>query len=91
LEDGVKTCQKLGLDYKEIYSRTNTSYKPIQIKGKWYSDYKTGSSVERIESFMKLGLEDPLQYADENGNLVSWNFVKNDVNKVIEEYNLINE
>lgn len=91
--DGVKCCQELGLDYKEIYSRTNTSYAPINInrsegdsKEIWASDYKSGSSIERIESFIKLELEDPLQYAEEDGTLVSWEFVKEYVIKICEEF-----
>jgi len=91
--DGVKCCQELELDYKEIYSRTNTSYAPINInrskgdsKEIWVSDYKSGSSIERIESFIKLGLEDPLQYAEEDGTLVSWGFVKEYVTKICEEF-----
>jgi 7-cyano-7-deazaguanine synthase len=31
LEDGEKCCQELGLDFNEVYKRTNTSYKPIFI------------------------------------------------------------
>ena len=31
LEDGLKSCKKLRLDFDEIYKRTNTSYKPIPI------------------------------------------------------------
>lgn len=103
--DGVKCCKELGLDYKEIYSRTNTSYAPIKvvIPGKksnipkeeiydidkiiWYSDYSSGSSIERIESFIKLGLEDPLQYAKENGELVSWEYVKEYVINICKEFN----
>jgi 7-cyano-7-deazaguanine synthase len=30
LKDGEMLCEKLGLDFDEVYSRTNTSYKPIQ-------------------------------------------------------------
>ena len=72
LEDGQKSCDILGLDFNEVYKRTNTSYKPIFIQswkgdlssglfssevelvGKWYSDYKSAASVERIEAFIKL-------------------------------------
>jgi len=68
LQDGLKSCEILGLDFDEVYKRTNTSYKPIFIKdsfdsegnviewGRWYSDYKSAASVERIEAFLKLGL-----------------------------------
>lgn len=89
LKDGIECCKKLNLDYKEIYSRTNTSYAPIQLgNGEWVSDYKSGSSIERIESFIKLGLEDPSQYAEEDGTLVTWNFVKEYVVKICEEFEL---
>lgn len=100
LKDGIDSCEYFNLDFKEIYSRTNTSYAPILVQewpkdlispitmiNKWYSDYKSGSSVERIESFIKLGLEDPLQYAEEDGTLVSWDFVKEYVVRICEEFN----
>jgi 7-cyano-7-deazaguanine synthase len=32
LEDGQRSCDILGLDFDEVYKRTNTSYKPIFIK-----------------------------------------------------------
>ena len=101
LKDGIECCEKLGLDYKEIYKRTNTSYAPIYVapkdkiedglllietKGRWHSDYKSGASIERVESFIKLGLEDPVQYAEEDGTLVSWKFVKEYVEKICEEW-----
>jgi 7-cyano-7-deazaguanine synthase len=31
LQDGEILCKDLGLDFDEVYKRTNTSYKPIQI------------------------------------------------------------
>jgi len=61
LKDGEVCCKKLGLDFDEIYKRTNTSYKP-DAEGR--SDYKSASSVERIEAFLKLGRRDPVQYID---------------------------
>lgn len=78
LEDGLKCCEQLGLNFDEVYKRTNTSYKPIPIPiyhsdpafsnmvvgQKWYSDYKSASSVERIEAFLKLGRKDPVPYAE---------------------------
>jgi 7-cyano-7-deazaguanine synthase len=38
LEDGQKSCDILGLDFNEVYKRTNTSYKPIRIttEHKWF-------------------------------------------------------
>ena len=61
LKDGLYCCEKLGLDFDEVYKRTNTSYKP-DAKGR--SDYKSTSSVERIEAFLKLGRKDPVEYID---------------------------
>ena len=94
LEDGASCCECLGLDFNEVYSRTNTSYKPIkwvwtdvngEICSKWYSDYKSASSVERIEAFLKLGKPDPVSYADETGP-VSWETVVKHVKQTIENY-----
>ena len=94
LIDGVKCCAHLGLDFNEVYKRTNTSYKPIYIStfeklegenytpGKWYSDYKSASSVERVEAFIKLGRPDPCEYADETGP-VSWEVAKKHVEEVL--------
>jgi 7-cyano-7-deazaguanine synthase len=92
LEDGVVCCEKLGLDFDEVYKRTNTSYKPIAIVGTydktpvWYSDYKSAASVERIESFIKLGRKDPVSYADETGP-VTWETAKSHVEKILAEHN----
>ena len=85
LEDGLRACEQLGLDFDEVYKRTNTSYKPMQHQNVWYSDYKSAASVERIEAFIKLGRPDPVEYADETGP-VSWQFAKNQVEKVLSEY-----
>ena len=64
LQDGEVLCKELGLDFNEVYSRTNTSYKPYPSGN---SDYKSASSVERIEAFIALGRKDPVQYEDETG------------------------
>jgi 7-cyano-7-deazaguanine synthase len=102
LQDGEKLCEELGLDFDEVYSRTNTSYKPIFFPeyqtrygdeilytsptGFWFSDYKSASSVERVEAFIKLGRKDPVEYADENGP-VTWEHVVKEVTKVLETHN----
>ena len=94
LKHGEECCKQLGLDFDEVYKRTNTSYKPIFIKhtwsdmsksGTWYSDYKSASSVERIEAFIKLGRPDPVAYADETGP-VTWETAKAHVEKVLAEH-----
>ena len=106
LQDGAECCERLGLDFNEIYKRTNTSYKPIRIiksekrfEGTedeinvffetWYSDYKSASSVERVEAFMKLGKPDPVEYADENGP-VSWETVVEHVKIILNNHNNAN-
>ena len=95
LQDGEVLCKELGLDFDEVYKRTNTSYKPIFIPyesltdtapGKWYSDYKSASSVERVEAFIKLGRPDPAGYADETGP-VTWEHVVTEVTKVLDNHN----
>jgi len=99
LQDGEKLCEELGLDFNEVYKRTNTSYKPIYLNlafvnnedeivdcSDWFSDYKSASSVERVEAFIKLGRKDPVGYADETGP-VSWEHVVNEVTKVLETHN----
>jgi 7-cyano-7-deazaguanine synthase len=97
LKDGQKSCDILGLDFDEVYKRTNTSYKPIFIKtlldsegeviewGAWYSDYKSAASVERIEAFIKLGRPDPVAYADETGP-VTWEVAKAHVKEVLAQH-----
>jgi 7-cyano-7-deazaguanine synthase len=86
LEDGQVLCDYLNIDFDEVYSRTNTSYKPMQHDNVWFSDYKSASSVERIEAFLKLGRKDPVAYADETGP-VSWDVARQHVETVLAEYN----
>jgi 7-cyano-7-deazaguanine synthase len=64
LKDGQVLVEELGIDFDEVYKRTNTSYKPYPNGN---SDYKSASSVERIEAFIALGRKDPVQYEDETG------------------------
>ena len=86
LEDGASCCECLRVDFDEVYKRTNTSYKPININNAWYSDYKSASSVERVEAFIKLGRPDPVAYADETGP-VSWETVKSHVEQILINHN----
>ena len=99
LQDGEILCSELGLNFNEVYSRTNTSYKPIKLavweytedpsvkifKHKWHSDYKSASSVERALAFIQLGRPDPSEYADENGP-VNWETVVNHVLEVDRDF-----
>ena len=92
LKHGLECCETLGLDFDEVYKRTNTSYKPIPIISalnmdivQWYSDYKSAASVERIEAFIKLGRPDPVAYADETGP-VTWETAKSHAEKVLADH-----
>ena len=82
LKDGQVLCEKLGIEFNDVYSRTNTSYKPYPSGN---SDYKSASSVERIEAFINLGVDDPVQYEDESGP-VSYGVAKAHVEKLLAEY-----
>jgi 7-cyano-7-deazaguanine synthase len=82
LQDGEVLCEELGLEFDEVYKRTNTSYKPYPSGN---SDYKSASSVERVEAFIKLGRKDPVIYEDETG-VVTWEHVVNEVTKVLENH-----
>ena len=79
LQHGLECCEKLGLNFDEVYKRTNTSYKPYPSGN---SDYKSAASVERIEAFLKLGYKDPVTYEDENG-IASWDIVVAHVKEVL--------
>ena len=77
LMDGQYCCEQLGLDFDEVYRRTNTSYKPT---AEGLSDYKSASSVERIEAFLKLGRKDPVEYVD------GWDVAKNHVTELLAKH-----
>jgi 7-cyano-7-deazaguanine synthase len=85
LKDGERLCKELGLDFDEVYKRTNTSYKPMQHNGIWYSDYKSAASIERIEGFLQLGRPDPVSYGDEEGP-ADWDKARAYVEKVLAEH-----
>ena len=97
LKHGLDCCKQLGLDFDEVYKRTNTSYKPILIDlemdggyagSEWFSDYKSAASIERIEAFIKLGRPDPVPYADLENGPVTWEVAKTHVEKVLAEHNI---
>jgi 7-cyano-7-deazaguanine synthase len=92
LQDGVVLCNDLGIAFNAVYARTNTSYKPIfdPQTFEWYSDFKSASSVERVEAFIKLGRPDPAPYAeiDRDGQVVvvEWEHVVTEVSKILSEH-----
>ena len=92
LQDGLAACNKLGLNFDEVYKRTNTSYKPIKLsKDIWLSDYKSAASVERVEAFIKLGRPDPVQYGEvvegSGIRIVKWEEVRASVKEVLDAHN----
>lgn len=82
LQDGEKLVEELGLSFDEVYKRTNTSYKPYPSGN---SDYKSASSVERIEAFIELGRRDPVQYEDESGE-VSYEVAEAHVKEILAQH-----
>jgi 7-cyano-7-deazaguanine synthase len=82
LQDGEKLVAELNIDFNEVYKRTNTSYKPYPSGN---SDYKSASSVERIEAFIALGRKDPVQYEDETG-VVDYEVARKHVENVLAAY-----
>ena len=78
LKDGEACCKLLNINFDEVYKRTNTSYKPDSL-GR--SDYKSASSVERIEAFLKLGRKDPVEYID------GWDTAKKHVEELLINHN----
>ena len=79
LKDGESCCECLGVEFNEVYKRTNTSYKPYPSGN---SDYMSASSVERVEAFIALGRPDPVIYEDEDG-IAPWDKVVAHVSKVL--------
>ena len=82
LKDGEVLVDKLGIEFDEVYKRTNTSYKPYPSGN---SDYKSASSVERIEAFIALGRKDPVIYEDETG-VVDYEVAESHVKQLLAEY-----
>ena len=82
LKDGQELVKELGVTFNDVYKRTNTSYKPYPSGN---SDYKSASSVERIEAFINLGVDDPVQYEDETGE-VEYSVAKAHVEKLLAQY-----
>lgn len=59
LQDALKSCETLGVDFDTIFSNTNTCYKPDE-QGR--SCGTCGSCTERLEAFSRLGRRDPVTY-----------------------------
>lgn len=59
LRDARRSCERLGLDFEAVFRNTCTSYLP-DATGR--AQGLTGSDVERILAFHRLGWVDPLEY-----------------------------
>ena len=79
LKDAEINCAELNISFDEVFKRTNTSYKPIGN----YSDYKSASSIERIEAFIKLNRPDPVKYANKKGP-VTWETAKQHAESILQ-------
>ncbi len=64
-----------------------SDFQTPKLTQKWYSDYKSASSVERIEAFIKLGKPDPVEYADLELGPVSWEVAKAHVEEILKTHN----
>ena len=59
INDGIKSCKTLDVNYRIIYKNTLTTYLPDKDG---FSNGKTGSDIERILAFNNLNIEDPGLY-----------------------------
>ena len=59
LKDALKSVKTLNLNFNTIFKNTITSYNPSKDG---LSDGKTGSDIERILAFNKIGLKVPIKY-----------------------------
>ena len=80
LRDALQSCDSLGLDFKVVFSNTNTSYSP-DSEGR--SSGRSGSDVERILAFHAIGMVDPVEYVDE------WDTVLERALQIEKEYGAI--
>jgi len=59
LKDCLNNCKQLHLDFDTILRNTNTSYNPDK-EGR--SSGKSGADIERIEAFINIKRQDPVEY-----------------------------
>ena len=77
LTDAISSSKKLNLNFNTIFKNTITSYEPNK---NGISRGNTGSDIERILAFDKIGLEDPLEYHD------SWDKVLSKAKKLEQKF-----
>lgn len=68
LRDGVEACNSLGIDWREVYKRTSTSYEPTPEGLAGISS----TDVDRVRAFVSLGLIDPVEYRIGWENMVQY-------------------
>jgi len=68
LKDALASCDKLGLDFDQVFENTLTSYNPDSM-GR--SSGKSGSDIERILAFHSIGRTDPIEYQDSWENVLN--------------------
>lgn len=74
LQDCLKNCEILNIDFNTVLKNTNTSYNPDK-EGK--SSGTSGADIERIEAFLNINRIDPVEYVG------GWDFAKNNALKVL--------
>ena len=77
LTDALESCEKLDLDFDQVFRNTNTSYNPDE-EGR--SSGKSGADVERILAFIDIGRKDPVTY------IGGWEEARENALKVKEEW-----
>jgi 7-cyano-7-deazaguanine synthase len=77
LQDALISAKTLGLEFDEVFRRTITSYDPDE-RGR--SHGRTGSDVERILAFDRIGRQDPLEYIE------PWDLVLENARRVEREH-----
>ena len=81
LVDAQKSCKNLNIDFNTIFKNTITSYNPNK---NGISSGKSGSDIERILAFNKLGLKDPIDYVE------SWDIVLKNAIEIEKKFKEIN-
>jgi len=81
LLDAQKSCKKLNINFNTIFKNTITSYNPNK---NGISSGKSGSDIERILAFNRLGLKDPIDYID------SWDIVLKNAIEIEKKFKEIN-
>ncbi|MBI45703.1 MAG: 7-cyano-7-deazaguanine synthase [Candidatus Marinimicrobia bacterium] len=59
IQDAIKACKNLNLNFNKIFQNTLTSYNPDR---NGISNGDTASDIERILAFHENGIKDPLKY-----------------------------